>query len=290
MVNPCPGPVIETRKPKLAVPAGAIDSHMHIFGSKLKYGMSEKRMYTPPEATVRDYRMMRDTIGFERCVVVQPSVYGTDNSCTLDAMKEFGPERCRGVCVINDKVPDREIEVMNAAGVCGVRFNMHTGGEAPSVEMMERVVEMIAPLGWHLQIFCLAERIAELLPRLKALKVPLMVDHGGRPDPAAGLDQPGFQALLELVREGNTWVKLSGPERCSAEDREYDDVVPYYRALIEAGPGRMVWGSDWPHVIFFRKPVPNDGDLVDMLSKYDIDAAKVKEILVDTPAKFYGFD
>lgn len=284
----CPGPVPDTRKPDLVLPAGAIDTHMHIIGSKLKYAFVEDRSYTPPEASVRDYRQMRDTIGVERCVIVTPSVYGTDNSVTLDAMAELGPGLARGVAVIDDKVPDRELEVMDAAGVRGVRFNMHTGGTA--IEQLERVVEMIAPMGWHVQLFCLAARIAELQGRLSTLKVPLMVDHAGMPDPAAGLNQPGFAALLELVRQGNTWVKLSAPERSSREDRGYDDAVPFYRALIEAGPGRMVWGSDWPHVIFFRKPVPNDGDLVDMLSKYGLDEAALKAILVDTPAAFYGFD
>ncbi len=288
MVKICPGANPDTRKPDLVLPPGSIDSHIHIIGSKLKYGFIEDRKYTPPEASVRDYRQMRDTIGVERCVIVTPSVYGTDNSATLDAMAELGPGKCRGVAVIDDKVPDRELEVMNEAGVRGVRFNMHTGG--PSIEMLERVVEMIAPMGWHVQLFCLAPRIAELHDRLSALKVPLMVDHAGRPDPAAGLDQPGFKALLDLIKDGNTWVKLSGPERCSAEDRGYADVVPYYNALIAAGPGRMVWGTDWPHVIFFRKPVPNDGDLVDMLSQYALDETQLRQIMVDTPAAFYGFD
>jgi 2-pyrone-4,6-dicarboxylate lactonase len=287
-MQPCPPPDFQPRKPRTAFPPGATDCHAHVFGPAARYPWSPARGYTPPDCLLADYRHMLATIGCERAVLVQPSVYGTDNRAHLDALAEAGPA-FRMVAVPAPDAPQAELERMAAAGVRGVRFNLVSRGGG-SLDGLESMARRLAPLGWHIQLFAGPETLARIEPALAALPVPVVIDHMGHVTTDLGLDNPGFQALLRLLRGGNAWVKLSGAYRTSCEPRApYRDVVPYAQALIEAGPERCVWGSDWPHPMHNGRPMPNDGDLADLLADWAPDPAVRRRILVDNPARLYGF-
>ena len=288
---PCPPPDDQPRKPKVVFPRGATDCHFHIFGPQSLYPYAEERSYTPPECSLESYIRLMSVVGIERAVLVQPSVYGTDNQAHLDALaetKERGLE-FRMVSVVDDTVSDGDLERMNDAGVVGVRFNFITLGGL-SLEKLERMAERIAPLGWHLQLFANGEALANLENRLAALPVPLVIDHMGNIAGGQDLGHYGAQALIRLVKGGNTWVKLSAAYRLTSEEHPpYSDVAPLARALIEAGPRRMVWGTDWPHPMLHQRPMPNDGDLADLLTDWAPDEKTRNAILVSNPANLYGF-
>ncbi len=288
---PCPPPDFEPRKPKVAFPLGAADCHFHVFGPQSRYRYADQRSYTPPECLLEHYFQLMSVVGIERAVLVQPSVYGTDNQAHLDALAEAKGRglEFRMVSVLDETVSDGELQRMNDAGVVGVRFNiMNLGGI--SLEMLERMAERIAPLGWHLQLFANAGTLANLENRLAALPVPLVIDHMGHIAGEQELGHYGAQALIRLVQGGNTWVKLSAAYRLTAEEHPpYSDVAPLARALIEAGPRRMLWGTDWPHPMLHQRPMPNDGDLADLLADWAPDEKTRTAILVGNPANLYGF-
>jgi len=286
--QPCPPPDFAPRKPKLAFPPGATDCHAHVFGPAAQFPYADTRGYTPQDCVLADYRHMLATIGCERAVLVQPSVYGTDNAAHLAALAEAGPA-LRLVAVVEPDVAAAELERMAAAGVRGVRYNVVTPG-GQSLEAIEAMAKRVQPLGWHIQLFASGDTIAALEPTLARLPVPVVIDHMGHVSTDEGLAHPGFQALLRLLRGGNAWVKLSGAYRNSREPRvPFTDVVPFAQALIEAGPERCVWGSDWPHPMVNDRPMPNDGDLADLLADWAPDPARRQRILVDNPARLYGF-
>jgi len=287
-MEPCPPPDFEPRKPRVPLPAGATDCHAHVFGPAAEYEWSPKRGYTPPDCSLADYRRMLATIGCERAVLVQPSVYGTDNTAHLDALAEAGPA-FRMVAVVDPDLPQRDLEHIAVAGVRGVRFNVVSKGGL-ALDGLERMARRIAPLGWHIQLFVDADTIARIEGKLASLPVPVVIDHMGHVTTDLGLEHPGFQALLRLLRGGNAWVKLSGAYRTSRQPTApFSDVVPYARALIEAGPERCVWGSDWPHPMVNDRPMPNDGDLADLAADWAPDEDTRRRILVDNPARLYGF-
>lgn len=287
-MTPCPPPDFAPRAPRVPFPPGATDCHAHVFGPESRYAWSPRRGYTPSDCVLADYRHMLATIGCERAVLVQPSVYGTDNTAHLEALAEAGPA-FRMVAVVEPDVPQAELERMAAAGVRGVRFNLVSKGGI-ALEGLQRTAERIAPLGWHVQFFVEPETIVSLESTLAALPVPVVIDHMGHVTPQMGLQHPALLALQRLLRGGNTWVKLSGAYRTSAEPRPpFSDVVPVARALIEAGPERCVWGSDWPHPMVNDRPMPNDGDLADLVADWAPDEAQRHRILVDNPARLYGF-
>jgi predicted TIM-barrel fold metal-dependent hydrolase len=231
---------------------------------------------------------MLATIGCERAVLVQPSVYGTDNTAHLEAMAEAGPG-FRMVAVVDPAVPRAELDRLHAAGVRGVRFNIVTRGGI-AIEGLQTMAARLKPLGWHIQLFAEAETIARLEPEIAALPVPVVIDHMGHVTTDLGLEHPGFQALLRLLGGGNAWVKLSGAYRTSRQPTApFSDVVPYAQALIAAGPERCVWGSDWPHPMVNDRPMPNDGDLADLVTDWAPDETQRRRILVDNPARLYGF-
>lgn len=287
-MTPCPPPHPNPSPPRLSVPPGACDCHAHVFGPAGRYRYATERDYTPPDAPLERYRRLLATLGVERAVLVQPSVYGTDNTAVLDALAATG-ERFRGVAVLPPDTPERELERLHAAGVRGVRINLVTRGGGVPLDDLERMAARIAPLGWHVQLFVTLGTLADAAPRLAALPRAPVVDHMGAVPAGTSLQHPGFQALLRLAGEGRCWVKLSGAYRLSAEDVPYADVVPYAQALVAANPERMVWGSDWPHPILHDKPMPDDGALVDLLADWAPDEAVRRRILVDNPAELYGF-
>lgn len=282
-----PGPIADTRKPKFVMPRGACDCHAHLFGPQAKYAYAANRRYTPPDATADDYIKMLRSIGVDRAVLVQPSVYMTDNTVILDALAE-NKFPFRAVAVVNDEVSDAELARMHKLGVRGLRLNLRNSNGAPG-DLAPRLAARIAPLGWHLQFRINAEDFTAIGPMLRALPCDFIIDHIGQVPIADGVNGEAFRAILNLTQGGRCWVKLSAPMRMSARDYPYADVVPLVHALVAAAPERMVWASDWPHTTL-TCAMPNDGDLVDLLPEWIPDAATRQKILVGNPARLYGFD
>lgn len=272
------------------MPAGAVDCHAHVFGPSARYPYHPERTYTPPDAPLDAYRHLHHVLGIERGVLVQPSVYGTDNHALADALAALRDQGLdyRGVAVVKAGVSDAELDMLAAAGIRGVRLNLlfRGGIEWPAVEQL---AARLAEQGWHLQCLIDVSRCDDLEARFRALPVPVVVDHMGHAPAGRTLADPGFAALLRLMTEGKAWTKLSGPYRFTAEHRPpYRDVTPIARALIEANPERVVWGSDWPHP-HIPVPMPEDGELLNMLADWAPDAELRRRILVENPERLYGF-
>ena len=283
----CQGPDPAPRRPGFSVPAGAWDCHAHVFGPASAYRYASDRAYTPPDAPLSAYLAMLDAVGLDRGVLVQPSVYRSDNSCLLDALAAAGG-RLRGVVEIDPReLDDATAESWSALGVCGVRMNMAVAGGLPLTEM-EPIADRLAEIGWHLDLIVdRVERLEEIAARLAVLPVPLVLEQMGRVKGGQRTDTPGFQLLLGLLRNGNTWVKLSHGYHISFAGPPYADTTPFARAQAEVRVDRLVWGSDWPHPML-HGPMPNDGELLDLLSSWLPDPADLRAVLVDNPANLYG--
>ncbi|BDD90571.1 amidohydrolase family protein [Pandoraea sp. XJJ-1] len=281
----CLGPLPEIDPPSFVVPFGAVDTHAHVVAASDSYPMVPERSYTPPPAPEDKYLAMLDATGMTYGVLVQISVYGTDNRYLLETLRRH-PDRLRGIAVVSPDVTDAELEAMHAAGVRGLRINVLFGGGI-GFKAMETLAHRIKDLGWHMQFLMDVSTLPDLMPRMTKLPVPGIVDHMGHTPVAQGLDAPGFSALRSLVRDHGYWVKLSGAYRISERFPTFDDVTPFAQALIEDAPDRMVWGSDWPHVSLTR--MPNTGALRNLLPLWAPDADTRRRILVDNPARLYGF-
>ena len=283
----CKPPIRETRFPTIAIPPLATDCHTHVFESK--YPMIPDRGYTPPDSSLSDLLAMHSRIGIERVVFTQPSIYGTDNSAILEAMDQI-PDRARAVVAIDMSLSDDELLELDRRGVRGVRLNLdNIGGMPIEFDQVSVLGERIAELGWHMEFLFGGEHLPALLPMLLSLPVPVSIGHFGYMPALEGVVYPPFQALVQLVKEGNTWIKLSAPNRLGAGDLPpWDEVVPLARTLIEANPERMLWASDWPHANKFGD-IPNDADLIEQLALWAPDPALRTRILVDNPANLYRF-
>jgi len=287
----CAAPDFSPRPPKIKMPANACDTHAHVLGPAARYDYSPARVYTPPDCLAKDYRHMLDTLGVTRAVLVQPSVYGTDNAAMLDAMKA-DPQRLRGVAVVDPAIDNAELETMHAAGVRGVRVNIvdvkdRKQGSLP-MDLLRPLAARIAPLGWHMEFLMHADEFPDLDRSFADFPVPVVLGHLGYMKTALGIDAPGFQALLRLMQAGRAWVKLTGPYRISGQPMPHADTVPFAHALLEANADRVIWGSDWPHVMM-KGAMPNDGDLADLLLAWVPDVALRERVLVGNPARLYGF-
>jgi predicted TIM-barrel fold metal-dependent hydrolase len=285
MTEPCQGPNPDVRRPRIDVPAGATDTHFHLFGPDYPY--ADGREYTPPDAPAREARRVFDTLGIQRFVVIQPSVYGTDNRCQLEQGAEIGLPM-RAIVVVPRDVSDGELERMDTLGVRGVRFTLAHAGALDQRDI-EFYAARMSELGWHLQFMVKPGQLVQLEPRLARLPCPIVIDHMTMPKPAEGVEQPAFKALLRLIKTGHCWVKLTGAYRLSDDQPRYPDLAPFARALVAARADRVVWGSDWPHVAF-KGRMPNTTDLMDLLADWVPDAANRERVLVDNPATLYGFD
>jgi predicted TIM-barrel fold metal-dependent hydrolase len=286
------------------IPRGACDCHVHVFGDPAKFPFAERRIYTPPQASVEHLLELQRDLHLDRVVVVQPSVYGADNACTIDAVRQMGA-RARGVAVIDKSTSRKALEEMAAAGIRGVRLNLETNSAgrfdpADAKAVLDATAEQIRGLGWHVQIYTRTSVIAALKDHLARMPFPVVIDHFGRGNPAQGPSQPNFAALLDLVRSGAVYVKISGAYRISEKAPDFGEVTPLAQALVATNPDRIVWGTDWPHpnsdygrgkpLTEISPPFPiDDGLLLNQLPKWVPDAALRKKILVDNPARLYGF-
>jgi predicted TIM-barrel fold metal-dependent hydrolase len=273
------------RKPAYRPPADACDAHCHVFGPTDRFPYAPNRRYTPAEAPKQALAALHAHLGLTRTVIVQASCHGKDNRAMLDAIADM-PERARGVAIVDDSFTDKEFSELHAGGVRGVRFNFvrHLGG-APDERVFRRVLERIRPLGWHVVLHLDASDIEPLSDMIRRLPVPAVIDHMGRVNAALGVDQPAFQALLDLLRSDTCWVKVSGAERISKYP--FDAAVPIARALIEAAPTRVLWGTDFPHPNL-ADPV-DEADLVDLLPRIAQTEKERHDLLIANPARLYGF-
>lgn len=290
-IRSCIPPDRNPTKPNWALPSGSIDTHVHVFEDR--YRLSPGRGYNPPESTLDDLRHLHKTLGVERVVFTQPSVYGIDNSAILDGMEALNaetPDRARGVVAIDLTVTDDQLQTLDRQGVRGVRLNTdNLGGMPITMDEIPELCDRISDLGWHIEFLFPGAHMEDLLPTLQAVPVPITIGHFAYQPASAGVEAPGFQALLELMRGGNTWMKISGANRVSATDLPpYDDVAPMAAALIEVAEDHIMWGTDWPHPNKYEVN-PNDGDLANALGEWVTDDALRQKILVDTPAALYRF-
>jgi len=273
------------RKPRFRLPPGATDAHCHVFGPAAKFPYAPGRRYTPEDAPKEMLRALHDRLGVARAVIVQASCHGIDNAAMLDCIAS-DPKRYRGVAIVDDSFTDEDFDKLHAGGVRGVRFNFvkHLGG-APDMAVFNRVLDRIKGRGWHVVLHLDAPDIIPLSDIIRKLPLPFVIDHMGRAPSAAGLNQPPLRALIELSRLENCWIKVCGAERISMPP--YDKAVPIARALVEAAPERVLWGTDFPHPNATHEA--DEVDLVDLVPQYAQDALAQQRLLVDNPARLYGF-
>ncbi len=274
-----------TEPAKLKAPANAADCHHHIYDAR--YPADPTAALRPGDALVEDYRALQRRIGTKRHVVVQPSTYGTDNACMLDALMAFGAE-ARGVAVVNDMVSDAELKRMDALGVRGIRFNLAQAG-ATTAEMIEPLSKRVNALGWHIQINAGAPVIMSIMTILDRVPSPIVFDHLAHVPEPAGINDPLFARVRALIDKGKTWIKLSGAyQDTKIGPPTYADSSAVARAYVKAAPERMVWGSDWPHPSE-REAKPDDAILFDLLADWAPEEAVRNRILVQNAEALYGF-
>ncbi len=283
----CLPPVRDTRHSRLAVPPGSVDCHTHVFVDG--YPLIAERGYNPPQSDLDDMLAMHQKLGIDRVVFTQPSVYGIDNSAILDAADRIR-DRARAVVAVGADITDDELGELHRQGARGIRLNLdNVGGMPIELDEVPSMAKRIAALGWHVEFLFAGHDLPDLLSLLRSLDAPISIGHFGYMPAAEGVGYPPFQDLLRLVREGNTWVKLSAPNRLGVGDLPpWPGVVPMAHALIEANPDRMLWATDWPHPNKFEVQ-PNDADLIEQLELWAPDEEMRHRILVDNPSALYGF-
>ncbi|WP_244867421.1 amidohydrolase family protein [Vannielia litorea] len=273
--------------PDFKLPKGAVDAHCHVFGPSPEFPFAPERKYTPCNAGKDKLFELRDFLGFGRNVIVQATCHGKDNRAMVDACRAAG-DLARGIASVGPDVSDEELAEMDAAGVRGVRFNfVKRLVDATPKEVFLRIAERIAKLGWHIVVYFEAADLEELVPFLESLPTVLVVDHMGRPDVSKGVDHPDFQRFIQLMeRNENIWSKVTCPERLTKAGPPYDDVIPFYQAIVERFPDRVLWGTDWPHPNM-KSHMPDDGALVDYIPKIARTPEQQQKLLVDNPMRLY---
>lgn len=276
------------KKPRLALPPLACDSHFHVFGPRRIFPFAADRTFTPEDAPKEELFALHKLLGLERGVFVQSACHGRDHNVVLDLLAA-GQGRYRAVGLIDASVQKAALARYHAAGMCGVRFHFfsHLGPPMPEADI-RTVIGRVAPLGWHIAIHTDGKGLLERYDFICAINAPVVIDHIGRIDIDEGLEGEAFTALRRLLDRGNVWVKLSGADRISKQGAPFRDAVPFARGLAEHAPERIVWGTDWPHPNHTR--VPNDGDLVDLIAEIAPDERTRRLMLVDNPARLFGFD
>ena len=263
------------------MPRGAVDTHYHIFDGPSE--LATNRSYTPNQATQADYANLQSILGFDRSVVIQPSIYGTDNRTTL-SHASASPDR-RAIAVLHHIPTADEIAAMAAQNCTGLRINALFKG-APDLTLASDLAQAIADHGWHLQFLINVSDSVDLLDQIEAFPVPIVIDHFGHPSLANSLNDEGIQKMLRLLGSGKAYVKLSAPYRLSPR---YSDCMPVITAMIAENPDRLLWGTDWPHPSFDGR-MPNDGELVDLIPDWLPSADLQQKVLIENPQTLYGFD
>ena len=273
--------------PAFTVPSGACDAHVHVFESTERYPSVDKPHYTLPDGSLNKLERMAQVMKLERFVIVQPSYYGTDNRCMLDALGAAG-ERARGVAMVSDDCSDATLSSMNDVGVRALRLDLFLRSNWPTAEIVKYIntwVKRTQAIGWHVQFYTPGWVVRDLLPFLKDLDATFVIDHMGYMLESDGLTNADFEALLEVIRAGRGWIKLSAPYRL-AKDGNFERLRPKARDIIAAAPDRVVWGSDWPHI---PEGGRDTGTLLNLLQDWAPDAESRKRILVTNPARLFGF-
>jgi len=277
-----------TEKPAFTVPANACDSHIHLydaqFAPKGAHGVLA-------QAGATEYKMLQKRLGTTRTVIVNPRASQTDNRVTLLGIEQLGRAQTRGVGVVNTSVTDSELQTMHDGGICGIRFTLYNATNAPvTFDMVEPLARRVHELGWHVQLHWTADQIVEHEDLIKRLPCSIVFDHLARLPLPAGIAHPAHRVVTDQLKQGKTWVKLSGAYLDSQLQGPglYADLAPVARSFVATAPDRMVWGSDWPHPTETTKP--NDADLLNLLTQWADSPEQIKKILVDNPAKLYGFD
>lgn len=287
MSNPLPSYLASPSRPKLKLPAGACDAHVHVFGPQRVFPFAEGRPFTPADAPKEKLFALHAMLGIERCVIVQSTCHGFDNRVVADAIAAKNGDYC-GVALVPPAVEDAELRRLDSQGFCGVRFNFASHlGRGASIQEAIALTPRLAPIGWHLQVHFEATLIDELVPFLRRSAVPVVIDHMGRVDASLGVDQPAFRRLLELMHDARFRVKVSGSERVSRKGPPWADAVPFARKLVAEFGDRCLWGTDWPHPNLAA--IPDDGMLVDLLAEIAPSERERQALLVDNPRAFYRF-
>lgn len=275
-------------KPSIKLPAGAWDTHCHVFGPVSRFPYAADSKFRPGEAPKEKLFALHDMAGIEHCVVVQSGCHGFDNAVTADAIAAR-KGRYLGVALLPPDVAVDEIRKHDAQGFRAIRFNyMAHLAPGATAEQLKALSHRLADLDWHLQLHMDPSLIEEMTPVIADLPVPVVIDHMGRVDASLGLDQKPFRALMKLLEKPNLWVKVSGSERCSRQEAPYADAVPFARTLVETFSDRVLWGTDWPHPNFRSDP-PDDGVLFDLLQEIAPSPALLQALMVDNPARLYRF-
>lgn len=274
-------------KPKFVAPAGAVDAHCHVFGPSAKFPYSPKRKYTPCDASKEQLFALRDYLGFSRNVIVQASCHSTDNSALLDALDSAG-ELARGVAFVDETVTDEELQIMDAAGVRGIRFNfVKRLVDTTPKDVLKQIADRVRPMGWHIVVYFESQDIDDIAPFLDELDMTVVVDHMGRPDIAQGINSEAFDKFIRLMENNpNIWTKVSCPERLTLTPPNYSDVVPLAKTLVEKFPTRVLWGTDWPHPNM-KSHTPDDGHLVDVIPQIAETAVLQQALLITNPMNLY---
>jgi 2-pyrone-4,6-dicarboxylate lactonase len=289
----CQAPDDEIRSPKIAFPSGTVDCHAHVCGPATQFPYAKERIYTPPDATLESYRSLLNMLGIDRAVLVQPSVYGTDNRAMLAALHAF-PKQFRGVAVIPNNLQettDQQLEDLHASGVRGIRCNIVDVTDKSAglpIQNLRNLADKIKPFGWHLELLMHVNEYPDLAKVFEDFPVDLVFGHFGYSHAKHGTQDAGFQGLLELLKNGRAWVKMTGPYRICDGNLPYSDMRPFNDEVLKANPKRLIWGSDWPHVMV-KKQMPHDADLCDLLGDWVADESTRKSILVDNPCMLYDF-
>ena len=273
------------RKPSFQLPPDACDAHCHVFGPGNVFPYAPNRRYTPDDAPKEMLKALHDHLGISRAVIVQASCHGNDNRAMLDALA-WRPQHYRGVAILDENTPGTDIPVMHRAGVRGARFNFvkHLGG-SPDMTVFSNILRRIKPLGWHVVLHVDAPDIIPLSDMMRGLTLPFVIDHMGRVPAKDGVDQKPLEALLDLAKLDRCWIKVSRSERIDMP--AYDKAIPIARKIVGASPSRVLWGTDFPHPNSTHEA--DEADLVDLLPKIAPDPALQKALLVDNPARLYGY-
>ena len=275
-------------KPSFKPPKGAVDAHCHVFGPATKFPFAPERKYTPCDASKDQLFELRNFLGFERNVIVQASCHGTNNDALEDALLSSN-NLARGVAVVSPDITDSDLKRLDAAGVRAVRFNFlkRLVDNAPR-DIFHNIAKKIANLGWHVVVYIEAEDLEDLVPFLQSLPTDIIFDHMARPDVTAGLNSPNFTLFQKIMENEKFWCKTSCPERLSKEgpEKNYSDILPFMRLLIEKYSERVLWGTDWPHPNM-KSHMPDDGKLVDILEEIAPTPELQRKLLVDNPMRLY---